>query len=122
VPDPLTIATMAGIRLSAAGFRKLAAYFAKSGQTKTLDKQIAAAWSEILKGDGSDDAVIEAALAAAGAAGHSTPDSVRLNAAYTRSRTSKKKAGKSLAKKKAAKGKKGKAGPRRPSVRKKARK
>ena len=67
------------VKLGYDGFAKLLGYFGEHRMAKKLKQQIDAAWRELLKGDAADEAVIEAALAAARKASDTSVDHVRLS-------------------------------------------
>jgi hypothetical protein len=98
--DPLL--TGSAIKLSYDAFRELLGYFGKAISRNKLDHQIEAAWRELLKGDASDDAIIEAALEAAKAAGNTTPDRLRLEQLFRNSKAHKKPESKKKPKRKPA--------------------
>jgi hypothetical protein len=72
----------AAVELTLGTFEKLVRYFVRRGDEKRLKAQIEAAWSELLKGDAADDAVIESALAAATLASDTSADRVRLESLF----------------------------------------
>ena len=98
--DPLL--TGSAIKLSFDAFRELLGYFGKAISKNKLDHQIEAAWRELLKGDASDDAIIEAALQAAKAAGDTTPDRLRLEQLFHGAKTQKKPEARTKAKRRPA--------------------
>jgi len=89
------------IKLSFDAFRELLGYFGKAISKSKLDRQVEAAWRELVKGDASDDTVIESALDAAKAAGDNSPDRLRLEQLF-RASNAHKKGTKGNARKKAA--------------------
>jgi hypothetical protein len=89
------------IKLSYDAFRELLGYFGKAISRGKLDRQIEAAWRELLKGDASDDSVIESALEAAKGAGDSSPNRLKLEELFRNSKAHKKGGG-AKAKKKPA--------------------
>src|SRR5450631_756262 len=98
------------VKLGYDGFAKLLGYFGEHRMAKKLQHQIDAAWRELLKGDAADEAVIEAALAAARKASDTSVDHVRLVELFMEVKKSKKASG--TAKKKAAGKPKGKKAPK----------
>jgi hypothetical protein len=109
------------VKLGYDGFAKLLGYFGEHRQAKKLKHQIDAAWRELLKGDAADEAVIEAALAAARKASDTSVDHVRLAELFIEVKKSKGKAS-GTAKKKAAGKPKGKKAPKKKEVKRKAKK
>jgi hypothetical protein len=110
--DP--ILTGGAIKLSFDAFRELLGYFGKAISKSKLDRQIEAAWRELVKGDATDDAIIESALDAAKAAGDNSPDRLRLEQLFraskahkkaTKGKTKKKPAGKRTRRKTRTRGK-----------------
>ena len=87
---------VAAVKLTYDAFKKLVGYFGKRKDQKDLKRRIDAAWRELVKGDAADSVIIEAALAAAKAAGDTSDEHVRLDRTY---RHSKKKPSKKPKKK-----------------------
>jgi hypothetical protein len=109
------------VRLGYDGFTKLLGYFGEHRKAKKLKQQIDVAWRELLKGDAADEAVIEAALAAARKASDTSVDHVRLSELFTVVKKPKGKAS-GTAKKKAAGKPKGKKAPKKKAAKTKAKK
>jgi len=91
------------IKLSFDAFKELLGYFGRALSKNKLDRQIEAAWRELLRGDASDDTVIESALEAARAAGDSSPNRLKLEQLFQNSKGSKKAEGSKPKKKPAGK-------------------
>ncbi len=91
---------VAAVKLGYDGFAKILGYFGEQGKAKKLKHQIDVAWRELLKGDAADEAVIEAALAAARKASDTSVDHARLAELFTVKKTKGKTSG--VVKKKAA--------------------
>lgn len=72
----------AAVELTLGAFEQLVRYFVRRGDEKRLKAQVEAVWSELLKGDPADDAVIETALAAARSASDAAADRVRLESLF----------------------------------------
>jgi hypothetical protein len=72
-------------------FAKLLSYFGDHRKATALKRQIDAAWRELVKGDATDYAVIESALAAAASAKDTSSDHLRLAETYFRTKPLKKK-------------------------------
>jgi len=111
--------SVAMVKLGYDGFAKILGYFGEQGKAKKLKHQIDVAWRELLKGDAADEAVIEAALAAARKASDTSVDHVRLSELFTVVRKTKGKTS-GATKKKAAGKPKGKKAPRKKAAKKKA--
>src|SRR5450631_16076 len=101
------------------GFAKLLGYFGEHRKARKLQQQIDAAWRELLKGDTADEAVIEAALAAARKASDTSVDHVRLSELFMEVKKSKKETS-GTAKKKADGKPKGKKVLKKKTVKRKA--
>jgi hypothetical protein len=109
---------VAMVKLGYDGFAKLLGYFGEHRKAKKLKQQIDVAWRELLKGDATDEAVIETTLAAARKARDTSVDHVRLSELFIVVKKSKGKAS-GTAKKKAAGKPKGKKAPKKKAAKKK---